>query len=149
MTDAVFSHILVPTDGSSNAGAALGKAIALARLAGARLSVLTVYRHHSVIEASISMVGHGASGTLDDALAEHAREVAEAAKHRAAAEGVEGARAFVRNGPVARGIVEHAREHGVDLIVMGSRGMGSLESYLLGSTSHKVTGLAGCPVLVV
>ena len=38
---------------------------------------------------------------------------------------------------------------GGDLIVVGSRGLGATENYLLGSVSHKVTGLAACPVLVV
>jgi nucleotide-binding universal stress UspA family protein len=33
--------------------------------------------------------------------------------------------------------------------VIGSRGMGTMEGYLLGSVSHKVTGLSEVPVLVV
>ena len=37
----------------------------------------------------------------------------------------------------------------VDLIVIGSRGLGSIEGFLLGSVSHKVSGIADCPVLLV
>ena len=51
----MFSHILVPVDGSKNAMIALEKAVNLAALTGAKLSVLTVYRHHSLLEASFSM----------------------------------------------------------------------------------------------
>ena len=145
----MFRHILVPVDGSANAGSALEKGVELARLAAAELTILTVYRHHSMLEASVSMVRPESLGNLDDAQREYATEVAEAAKARAKELGAERVRAFVRNGPVARGIVRFAREHDCDLIVIGGRGMGSVEGYLLGSVSHKVTGLAECPVLVV
>ena len=57
--------------------------------------------------------------------------------------------AFIKPGPPARTIVQFAREKGCDLIVLGSRGLGATEGYLLGSVSHKVTGLADCPVMVV
>ena len=145
----MFKHILVPTDGSGNAEAALEKGVELARLAGAELTILTVYRHHSMLETSFSMVRPGEPGNLDDSQREYATGVAEAAKARARELGAANVRAFVRNGPVARGIIGFAREHGCDLIVMGGRGLGSVESYLLGSVSHKVTGMSDCPVMVV
>jgi len=63
--------------------------------------------------------------------------------------GAASVRGFVKNGPVARSIVHFAEEHECDLIVIGKRGLGSVEQYFLGSVSHKVSGLAACPVLVV
>ena len=144
----MFKHILVPVDGSQNAAAALDKAIELRGLTGAEMTVLTVYRHHSLLEASLSMVRAENPGNMDDIMRGHAREVAEMSKARAAEGGGE-VRAYVKNGPVARSIVAFADEHDVDLIVMGSRGLGSVEEYLLGSVSHKVTSLAQCPVMVV
>jgi nucleotide-binding universal stress UspA family protein len=145
----MFKHILVPVDGSQNAQAALDKAVELQALTGAKLSILTIYRHHSMLEASLSMVRPDEPGNMDDIMRGHARGVAEAAKAHAIEQGARAPRAFVRNGPVARGIVAFAKEHGADLIVIGSRGIGSVEGYLLGSTSHKVTGIAECPVLLV
>lgn len=145
----MFNHILVPVDGSNNAMAALDKAIALRALTAAELTILTIYRHHSMLEASFSMVRPEDPGNMDDIMRDHAREVAEAAKDHSLANGATETRAFVKNGPVARNIVAFAEQHDVDLIVMGSRGLGSIENYLLGSVSHKVTGLARCPVLVV
>jgi nucleotide-binding universal stress UspA family protein len=52
-------------------------------------------------------------------------------------------------GYAAREIVDDAREHQADVIVMGSRGRGDLAGLVLGSTAHKVIHLADRPVLVV
>lgn len=145
----MFQQILVPVDGSKNAVAALEKAVELCKLTGAKLTLLTVYRHHSMLEASFSMVRREDPDNMDDIMRDHAKAVAEEAKAHAIALGAENPRAFVRNGWVARAIIAFAEEHEMDLIVIGSRGLGSLESYLLGSVSHKVTGMAQCPVLVV
>jgi nucleotide-binding universal stress UspA family protein len=86
---------------------------------------------------------------MDDVLRDYAREVAEGAKDDALKLGAEKVRAFVKNGQPARTIVQFAEERKADLIVVGSRGLGDIEGYLLGSVSHKVTSLADCPVMVV
>jgi nucleotide-binding universal stress UspA family protein len=52
-------------------------------------------------------------------------------------------------GHAAREIMEDARRHDVNVIVMGSRGRGDLAGLLLGSTAHKVIHLADRPVLIV
>jgi len=145
----MFNRILVPFDGSVGAEAALEKAAELAQLCGAELNILTVYRHHSMLEASFSMVRPSDPGNLDDVMQDHAREVAEHGKKRAAEAGAGNVRAFIKAGQPARTIVGFAGEHGNDCIVIGSRGLGSVEGYLLGSVSHKVTALAEMPVLVI
>lgn len=147
----MFERILVAYDGSNGAERALSKAAELARLCGAHLVVLTVYRHHSMLEASLSMVRGSIEpgGHLDEAMRTTARDAADYAKSHARDFGVEKVSAFIKAGPPARTIVAVAQEKGCDLIVLGSRGLGATESYLLGSVSHKVTGLAECPVMVV
>ncbi|AUH32294.1 universal stress protein [Paracoccus tegillarcae] len=146
----MFERILVPYDGSVGAERALEKASALAKLTGAALTILTVYRHHAMLEASLSMVrGASQPGHLDDAMRGAARDAADYAKSHAKDAGVENVSAFIKAGQPARTIIAFAKEKGHDLIVVGSRGLGSTEGYLLGSVSHKVTGLADCPVMVV
>ena len=145
----MFTRILIPFDGSPSGAEAVRKGAALAVLCGAEVLILTVFHHHSLLEASLSAQRPGESGNVDDVMRDHAREVAEAGRALAHEAGVSGARAFVKGGQPARSIIAFAREHGMDLIVIGSRGLGSIESFLLGSVSHKVTGLADCPVLVV
>ena len=46
-------------------------------------------------------------------------------------------------------IVDYANSVNADLIVIGNRGLGSLERLFLGSTSHRVSHLARCDVLIV
>lgn len=145
----MFKRIVVPFDGSANAEVALRKAVDLAKLTGADLLILTVYRHHAMLEASLSMVRPGEPPPMDDVLRGHATEVAESGKRLASEAGAGNVRAFVKSGPPARTIVAWAAEREADLIVIGSRGLGSIEGFMLGSVSHKVTALADCPVLVV
>jgi nucleotide-binding universal stress UspA family protein len=52
-------------------------------------------------------------------------------------------------GHAAREIMADAKEHDVNVIVMGSRGRGDWAGAILGSTAHKVIHLADRPVLVV
>ncbi|MEQ9246602.1 MAG: universal stress protein [Nitratireductor sp.] len=145
----MFKRILVPVDGSENSLKALEMGVKMQKTTGAELMMLTVFRHHSLLEASMSMVRPDDPQNLDDVMREHAREIADAAKKAAVEMGAESPRAFVKNGQPARTIVKFAKEREVDLIVLGSRGLGDLEGYLLGSVSHKVTSLANCPVMVV
>jgi nucleotide-binding universal stress UspA family protein len=144
----MFRHILVGYDGSHGADAALKIAVGLAQAGEAALSALTVYRHHSRLEASFSMQ-RSEEETTDEIMRTYAGEVAEAGRARALDLGAGQVRAFVKSGQPARGLVSFAQEHDADLIVVGSRGLGSAEGFLLGSVSHKVTGLADRPVLVV
>lgn len=147
----MFDKVLVAYDGSRGAHGALEKAAALCKLCGAEMVVLTVYRHHSILEASLSMVrGSTETGAnLDDAMRQASREAAEHAKARALELGVGEVHAFIKGGPSARTIVNFAKDKGCDLIVVGSRGLGASEGYMLGSVSHKVTSITSIPVLVV
>ena len=147
----MFNKILVAFDGSKGAEGALVKAAELCTLTKGELAVLTVYRHHSVLEASLSMVRGSdlSSGNLDDAMRSASREAAEYAKAKAIELGVENVHAYIKGGPSARTIAAFARDNDCDLIVVGSRGLGATEGYMLGSVSHKVTSITSTPVLVI
>ena len=49
----------------------------------------------------------------------------------------------------AEKIVEASKEGNFDLIVMGSRGLGGVAEFLLGSVADRVADLAQCPVVIV
>ncbi|MCV0394172.1 MAG: universal stress protein [Rhizobiaceae bacterium] len=145
----MFKKILLPVDGSEPAMRALKVGADVAGHYGAELVVLCVYRHHSPLESSLSMIRPTDPTPPDKALSEHAREVVRLAAEELATIGAGKVRTVVKRGPPARTIVGFAREEGVDLIVLGSRGLGDVEGFLLGSVSHKVTSLAQCPCLTV
>ena len=56
---------------------------------------------------------------------------------------------FLRMGATAETIAQVAREKSVDHIVMGTRGLGSIQGLLLGSVAIKVISLVDVPVTVI
>ena len=53
------------------------------------------------------------------------------------------------DGPPAQGIMETADREGAELLVIGTRGRGSLRSAVLGSVSRELAASAPCPVVIV
>ena len=148
---AAFNRILIPVDGSSGAVKALEKAIEIQRLTTAEVFVLCVFKHHSLREASISMVRPGKLDLPENALKEYATDIAMSAKQYLLDHGVpkDHVRAFVKGGRPASTIVQFARQRDCDLIVVGAQGTTGEASVLLGSVAQRVAGAAHCPVLVV
>jgi nucleotide-binding universal stress UspA family protein len=145
----MFESILVATDGSDHAGKALDIACDLAQKYGSRLTILSVYRHHSMPGSTHSMVGGAEIEPPDATLGKLAREITDTALARAREKGVAQVEGVVRRGPPARTIVQVAKERGADAITMGSRGLGDAEGFFLGSVSHKVSSLAECTCITV
>ena len=145
----MFERILVAVDGSDHALDALKLAVGIQSKFASKLLILCVYRHHSLLEGSMSMVRPETPENLDDSMREFASAVVENAKTFATKHGAKDVRGFINSGPPARTIVNFAKDKNADLIVLGSRGVGDVEGFLLGSVSHKVTSLADCPVMVV
>jgi nucleotide-binding universal stress UspA family protein len=56
---------------------------------------------------------------------------------------------MVRTGKPYQEIIQLALERQIDLVVMGVRGRGALETALFGSTTYRVIQLGSCPVLAV
>jgi nucleotide-binding universal stress UspA family protein len=56
---------------------------------------------------------------------------------------------IVTAAPVETAIVDFAKENGIDLIVLGSKGYSGIKKLLLGSVASAVLTQAHCPVLIV
>jgi nucleotide-binding universal stress UspA family protein len=52
-------------------------------------------------------------------------------------------------GPEEEAILNVAETRNIDMIIMGTRGMGRFAGLLMGSQSQKVVAHAGCPVVLV
>jgi nucleotide-binding universal stress UspA family protein len=146
----VFEKILVAVDGSEGALNALDIAVDIQKITDAEIYLLCVYKHHSLFEASLSMVRPEQLQIPDKALKEFATDVANHAKQHAKDRGATKVRAFVKGGRPSKTIVKFAKDKGIDLIVVGTRGTnGDIEGYLMGSVSERVASRAKCPTLVV
>jgi len=139
--------LLVATDGSEPARAAVAETIALAADAGDELAVITVWQ---ALQGDYGLA-YPPSAMLDDLLQaerRHAEGVLHDAAIRAHRAGVLVRTRLATGDPVDR-ICAYAREIDARLIAVGTRGHGTVASLLLGSISNGVIRNASRPVLVV
>jgi len=58
-------------------------------------------------------------------------------------------RTILREGRPSATIVDVAEKEGCDMIIMGSRGIGGIKGWVLGSTSHRVAASCKKPIMVI
>src|SRR5688572_23892434 len=140
-------RILCPTDFSEFSRHALDHALAIAKLYHSRITLL-----HVCSVAPGTVFGPGIGVAPSSLLTVEDRDAALAAMHRFA-ETEAGPHApigfEVAEGNAATEILDRARRHGSDLIVLGTHGRSGFERLLMGSVTEKVLRKAACPVLSV
>ena len=141
-----FDHILVPIDFSLHSRRAVEYGGSLAKHFNAHLIFLHVIEqeiHPSFYAAGISSIFE-IDKTLKERVVENMREfVSDLVSDGLTMDYV------VSEGKAHKEIVDYARHHSVDLIVIATHGLTGLEYLLLGSTTEKVVRWAACPVLTV
>jgi len=137
-----YRTLLVPTDGSAPAGAALELAVAIGERHGAAVHVLSV-----VDTTSLGVDVHSAAQieTLEERAERDVSEAVEAVEDAS----LDAVGTVERNSSVSGAICEYADEHDVDLVVMGTHGRTGFDRYVLGSVAEKTVRSAGVPVLTV
>ena len=141
----ISQHILVATDFSEAAEAALNPAASLARDLNAAVTLC-----HVLDPAPLAAI-------LAPTRSDEELDEVEAAAHRVLKQNLDTNFESIskRHGAVishsdpAQGIVDYAKTQNIDLIVLATRGRSGITRILIGSVAEKVVPLASCPVLTI
>jgi len=139
----MFENILLAVDGSTHALHAAKVAADLARTMP--VGVLRVVVVYSNIP---SYLGEPNMQAVIDARLQESNAILESALKKLGELPCKVHTELIEGSP-AEAIIQVALARKSDLIVMGSRGLGTLAGLLLGSTTQKVVSHAPCPVLIV
>ena len=136
----MFNHILVGTDGSGTAAAAVKRAVDMAKSANGRLTVMSAYPAAKASAPPFTSldVAPGievATGLLDDVEKRYGDEVQ--------------LKTVAREGAPGDVLLEIAEDEDVDVIVVGNRGMTGAKRFVLGSVPNTISHHAPCNVLIV
>jgi nucleotide-binding universal stress UspA family protein len=144
----MFSSIVVGTDGSATATAAVRQAVEMAKSVGAKLELVSAYapvpkqrlreeRRDAPEEVRWAIDPRREAESLLEDAADLAREV-----------GVK-VNAHARQGDPSTAILDIAEQQRADLIIVGNKGMTGAKRFLLGSVPDKVSHHAPCSVLII
>lgn len=146
----MYTHLLVPVDGTELSERAALAALELAQKLGARLTAFVAEPM-----PPLPTMGSNPSVYTRDAEAhlarteQHAREVLARFGSKAAEVGVPYQGKFLRTDAVDDAIVDAAKEFGCDMIVMATHGRGAFGELLFGSHTKNVLARCKLPLLVL
>ena len=138
----MYASIMVAVDGSEQSMLALDHARAIAECFRSKLILVHAFPHTSDLRDSIEY------NNLVSLRIKKGEEIIETARKLLGQTSIEVDEELLE-GPAAEAILSAAATRNADLIVMGSRGMGSLKGIVFGSVSTKISHYAPCPVMVV
>ena len=146
--NAMYQRMLVPLDGSAASECGLIEAIKLARGQNATLFFLHVVDDFKML---VELTSVRAYDEMVKGLRQYGLEVLAKARHAAEEAGVhcESLLREVTNERVAQVIVDQAKQHGCDVIVMGTHGRRGVNRIAMGSEAEQVARTSPVPVLLV
>ena len=136
----MYTHILIPTDGSELAGKGVQHGVALAKRIGAKVTILTV------LPPDMITADREVMEIRKERTQKHAEEVLGAVAMQTA--GVACETIQVEHVDPYQAIIDTADSKGCDLIVMASHGRRGISAIVLGSETVKVLTHCKIPVLV-
>ena len=144
----MYTHILIPTDGSELSQKAIDHGIKLAQALNAKVTAVAVSEPFHMFAVDPSMV--------TDTPEEYKKRIAaltakylKAAKDAAGAAGVACDEVQIEHEHPYEAIIDTARKRGCDAIVMASHGWRGVSAVVLGSETVKVLTHSSTPVVVV
>lgn len=139
--------ILVPVDGSKHSNEALKIAIDYAKTKGADIYLLNVVPFYGNIDLEISA---STREKLSETMVRQGETIIEHSNNILISDGVLSAeKDIVISASIHDAIIDHAEKKGIDLIIIGSRGLSLSSRFKLGSVASMVVRNAPCSVYVV
>ena len=153
----MFSHILVPLDGSCLAERVLPHVEQFAQIFGSRVTLLQILdaagtsEHLHSVDPLSWQIRKAEAEMYMQKIAERVRKnLQESSPGKRGKEGEKDrVDYFIREGKTAENIVNFAHEEGVDLLAITTHGAGGLSRWNVSSITQKVINLIYLPVLVV
>lgn len=144
----MYTHLLLPTDGSPLSDLATDQGLALAARLGARVTILTVIEPFRTFNLSEELMAD-VRVSYERSARESAERLLQAAAAKASAAGVAATTLVGEDEHPHTSIMQTADEAGCDLIVMASHGHRGVSALLMGSETQKVLTHSTIPVLVI
>ncbi len=146
----MLKNILVAIDGSKASTNVLQSATELSEKFGAGLHLLHVVREMQVpLNPGLMEAYEKLERQRHDLLKSAGEQLLNQSKRVAESKGITALQADIGSGDPASAIVKYADKNQMDLIVIGSRGLGQIESLLMGSVSRKLSNMTKVNCLIV
>lgn len=145
------NKILLAIDKSGYKDKATAYAITLAKALGAEVTVIHVIGKSS-FGATGDVLGYYRGGKLkeyQDAMKRNAEKLLNGAVKWGEENGVNMQSEVLVDSSAEKAIIDYAKKHKMDLIVIGTKGMTGIEKFLMGSVANHVVTYAHCPVLAI
>ena len=147
----MFEKIVVGTDGSPESENAIRTACGLANKFGSQIHLVHTPQPKTVAFAIGAVAGYHTATTMPsmEEVEQASKKIVDSANEVAGQCNQSIAEVHVERGDPADQIIACVESCGADLIVMGRRGLGGINSLVQGSTSQRVNHLAKCACLTV
>jgi len=133
-------HILVALDDTGEPKKGMEKAIYIAKLSGAKITGVNVMVVAPTLVSTVT--------NYRDYLAKKAQEMLGSAKESCEKQGIQFEFKILDGSPASK-IAKFAEEEKVDLVIVGSRGLGGISEAILGSVANSIVHKSKVSVLVV
>jgi len=142
-----LKKILYPTDFSESSLEALRYAISFARNCQAKLILMHVV-NEKIFSEGLSLARVSAPDALEQEMTAEAGRQLKMLIPAAERQGIDWETVILYGMPFLE-IIRYAKDHDIDMIVIGTNGRSGMEHIIFGSTAEKVVRKAHCPVLSV
>ncbi len=145
----MYKRILIATDGSTLSKMAVSSGLQLAELTGAQIIALNVVPRYPLSYFEGGMAVSMDIPKVEKEWAENGQAIVDAVAASAVALGVKAKAVTIKSDLVAEAIINAAKKHKCDLIVMASHGRKGIKRLLMGSETQHVLTHSHIPVLIL